>query len=226
MTKQQIKRRIERCIGILAKVQQKAVTGLVPQSLTDGKLYEAHVLTCLLEKMVTQEGLTITFRPGKGQKLPRVKLRSKGGALSDAFPHFDLSRNGSAFGELWTDIEFLTFSFVQSGRQSLTPGDFHELDLMIVQPATRGRPRPKQILLGVECKNTPYGKDFLRQILGVRRELSLLQQNKRTAFNAWPQTRVPAEPASCLVVYATDSNVMNFSEPGKMFGIHFQHEPL
>jgi len=108
----------------------------------------------------------------------------------------------------------------------LTSGDYHELDILIVDAGSSGRPRYDQIWLGVECKNTGYGKELLREILGVRRELSLLTDAKFTRFQNWPRMTVPANPPSCLMVYSSDEDVMDYAAPGLMFGIDFVHEPM
>jgi hypothetical protein len=105
-------------------------------------------------------------------------------------------------------------------------GDYHELDLAITDSGVSGRPSHSQIWLGVECKNTGYTKGLLKEILGIRRELSLLQNDRPTRFNSWPRTSVPAEPPSCLLVYSTDAAVNNYSSPGSVFGIDFYHEPI
>jgi hypothetical protein len=79
----------------------------------------------------------------------------------------------------------------------------------------------------VECKNTEYTKSLLKEILGVRRELSLLQGAElRTRFSKWPRQTVPAKPASCLTVYATHPVVLEYARPGSVFGIDFYHEEL
>src|SRR5438046_9482 len=141
MTKQQIKRRIERAIAKLANIRTAATTGLVPPSLKDGKLYEAHVLTCILEKAVNDEGLKVVFRPGNNVRA-RLTLRSSGGPITDNYPHFDLVRNGRVIGEVWTDIEFLSLSFCRSAiPRPITAGDCHELDILVVEPGIRGMPK-------------------------------------------------------------------------------------
>jgi len=76
----------------------------------------------------------------------------------------------------------------------------------------------------VECKNTGYTKDLLKSILGIRRELSLLRDDQRTRFSKWPRRLVPADPPSCLLVYSTDSAVLDYASPGEVFGIDFVHE--
>lgn len=227
MTKEQIKRKIERAVARLAGIRANEVAGLVSGNFADGKLYEAHVLAYILEKMVKEEGLRVIFRPGADGPRTRIALRSKGGPLVERFPHFDLIREGVVVGELWTDIEFYALSFtLKTAARAPTPGDFHELDLIVVKPNTRGKPFPDDILLGVECKDMSYGKDKLRQVLGVRRELSYYADPKRTAFRNWPRSRVKADPPSCLLVFCSYGDAKNFEEPGKVFGIDFIHETM
>jgi hypothetical protein len=93
----------------------------------------------------------------------------------------------------------------------------------MVPPGSKGRPRPAELLLAVECKATTYEKSLLREILGVRRELSLLTDSTPTSFTAWPRSDVPARPASCLLVYSTDSTVNQWQPAGDAFGIDFIH---
>jgi hypothetical protein len=87
-------------------------------------------------------------------------------------------------------------------------------------------PSAHTIWLGVECKNTGYTKNLLKEILGIRRELSLLKSSRSTRFSNWPRSSVPAEPLSCLMVYSTDQAVSGYSGPGGVFGIDFVHEPV
>ena len=83
-----------------------------------------------------------------------------------------------------------------------------------------------ELWLGIECKNTGYQKGLLKEILGIRRELSLLSNSKLTRFRVWPRTTVPADPASCLLVYSTDANVSDYAAPGEVFGIDFIYDPM
>ena len=60
MNKAEIKKRIEKAIRRYAAASSTSAFGLVPQSLTSGKLYEAHVLSIVLEKLATEEQFQIT----------------------------------------------------------------------------------------------------------------------------------------------------------------------
>lgn len=217
-----IKRRIERAIRRYARATSAQAYSLVPLTLTLGKLYEAHVLSLVLEKLHRIEGFRIVLVNSNF-----VYLKSAPGPINSQYPHFDLYRQNDKIAEIWTDIEFLTLSFNRNGGLGTpSPGDYHELDILLVNPGITGYPRHNEIWLGVECKNTGYTKAFLREILGVRRELSLLQGPHQTYFSRWPRSVVPADPPSCLVVYSTDPAILNYTSPGTVFGIDFFHETL
>lgn len=216
----QVKTRID---SILQRYQPSAIAlSLVPQTLTAGKLYEAWVLCDVLERLRADEGYTIRLL-----RSTKVTLKSSPGPINRAYPYFELTAGNLGTLELWTDVEFMTLS--HSRRMSLSspmPGDYHELDIVVVEAGTSGRPRHDAVLLAIECKNTGYTKDLLRAILGIRRELSLLSDPRTTRFQSWPRSAVPADPASCVLVYSTDPSVLAYSGPGVTFGIDFFHEPL
>lgn len=222
MNKTATKRRIENAIRRFATASSTKAFGLVPQSLTSGKLYEAHVLSIVLEKLATQEQFKITLLNSNF-----IPLKSAPGPVNRKYPYFQLRRNGRTVAELWTDVEFTALSFSQrSGGTALQRGDYHELDLLVTDTGVTGRPSHSQIWLGVECKNTGYTKSLLKEILGIRRELSLLQNPRSTRFSKWPRSQVPAEPNSCLVVFSTDQAVSSYQSPGEVFGIDFIHEDI
>ena len=223
MNKQAVKTRIEQAIKRFAStVNSSRAYDLVPQSLTSGKLYEAHVLSVVIEQLATQEGFQITLVNSN-----LIPLKSSHGPINRSYPYFQLRNGNGPSAELWTDVEFTALSYYQSSiPRRIQRGDFHELDIVVTDYGINGRPRYDQIWLGVECKNTGYTKGLLKEILGIRRELSLLQQDRPTHFMNWPRREVPAEPASCLMVFSTDSDVLNYSSPGEVFGIDFRHEPI
>jgi len=224
MNKQNAKRKIEALLRrFVSASSRSAYSSVIPAALTAGKLYEAHVLSRVIEALATQEGYTIrlinsTFLP----------LKSAPGPINRGYAYFELHRGGSLRAELWTDVEFLSLSCDQRGKR-YTPdfGDYHELDIIVATAGLSGRPRHKDIWLGVECKNTAsYTKNLLKEILGIRRELSFVTDAQTTRFSSWPRNTVPADPPSCLMVYTTDSSVRSYSGPGEMFGIDFLYEPV
>jgi hypothetical protein len=223
MNKQLIKQRIEAALERFASATSKAAySSVVPQSMTAGKLYEAHVLSLVIEKLATQENYQIILK--NSTFLP---LKSAPGPINRSYAYFEVRRGGTLHAEIWTDVEFISLSCAQRGNTlSLTKGDYHELDILIADPGLTGRPPHSAVWLGVECKNTGYTKSLLKEILGIRRELSFLQDDRPTRFSIWPRSSVPANPPSCLLVYSTDQAVAGYTGPGTVFGIDFVHEPI
>lgn len=216
----QAKAQIDQTLNAYASSGAPA-TSLVPSNLTKGKVYEAWVLCEVLAHLRYDEGFAVTLRQGSS-----VCLKSSPGPINRRFPYFEI-RGPFWSGEVWTDVEFLALSYAQrAGGSTPLPSDYHELDIVVVPPGTVGRPAHHEVRLGVECKNTSYSKGYLREILGVRRELSLLQNPQPTSFTTWPRHLVPAEPPSCLVVCSTDRSATDHQLVGEVFGIDFTHLPL
>lgn len=141
-------------------------------------------------------------------------------------PRVEVRTATRCVAEMWTDVEFLSLSYSRRAGGPPERGEYHELDIVVVDQDLEGRPPHSNIWLAVECKNTGYNKGLLKEILGIRRELSLLQDPIRTKFRKWPRETVPANPASCLVVFSTDRAVLEYARPGEVFGIDFRHEEL
>ena len=158
-----------------------------------GKVYELWILCRLLETLDRKEQFDVELVGGE-----QLTLRSSPGGIKEKFPHFELHREGERF-DVWTDIEFLTLSHARRGSMAEQYGDYHELDIAIVEHGSRGRPRHDRVVLGVECKDRSFGKDLLRGVLGVRRELSLLALPERTRFRSWPRRTVPARSTLLLL---------------------------
>jgi hypothetical protein len=205
----------------LGVTKQQAAT-LLPVASSAGKLYEAYILGIVARELVVQEGLKAVLR-----NAPRLVLKTAPGPINRQYPWVDLLRNGTVVGELWTDVDFVTLSYERAALASPPQQcHYHELDIVVVPPGTQGRPRARDISLGIECKATDYDKSLLREILGIRRELSLLSNPLPTAFTKWPRPSVPARPPSCVIVYSTDPAIATYAPPGDIFGIDFVHEPL
>lgn len=194
-------------------------------SSAGGKVYEAYILGLVAKNLTQKEGCSLLLSYGS-----KIVLKSSPGPINLSYPSIRVTRGARLIGELWTDVEFVSLShFMRSPTSTPSAGEYHELDLVMTVPGMRDRPTHNSILLGVECKDTVYEKDLLREILGIRRELSLLHDGSdpscRTAFKKWPRSSVPAIPASCILVYSTSPAINKYSAPGKVFGIDFNYEP-
>ena len=221
MTRREVKRRITELFRRHMTAPPATSFDILPRALTSGKLYEAYVLALVSRELVNSEGYQLRlinseFLPLQSTPLPIDRRR----------PRVELHTSGGCVAEMWTDIEFLSLSYSMRSGGPPERGEYHELDIAVVQPGLNGRPPHDTIWLAVECKNTGYHKGLLKEILGIRRELSLLQDPQKTRFRKWPRGTVPAKPASCLVVYSTDAGVLQYARPGEVFGIDFRHEEI
>lgn len=194
------------------------------KTVEPGKVFEFWVLCEVLERLHNVEGYTVEIRNGTSGA--PLSLRTSPGPISPAYAHVHLDRqDGSRPLTMWTDIEFTTLSLTMGAWPAGDNGWCHELDVVAVDEGVTGRPNPSQVRLGVECKATAFRKDQLRAILGVRRELSLLDFGA-TCFRKWPASKVPADPASCLLFRSRDPKASNYAEAGRRFGIDISHVTL
>jgi len=218
MTANQLKNKIANAFSSVLNISKSNASKLLPSKLTSGKAYEAHVLSLVCENLKYEEGCKLALKGGSN-----LVLKTSYGPINRSYPWIEVSRQGKIVGEIFTDVEFLTLSYYHQSHQSPKPGNFHELDILLVKEGITDRPQHSDILLGVECKNTGYTKSLLKEILGIRREMSFLVESNNTAFKTWPRAFVPANPSSCLLVYSTSSRVTQYSDPGNTFGIDFIH---
>ena len=221
MNKATLKAKVTSALRKGIKGSKSSLPGLLPHKFTAGKIYEAYVLGLICQNLRTHENFTCTLVGGT-----KLTLKASPGPINFAYPHIRVTNAGTHVANIWTDIEFTALSAVKQGKSILTHGEYHELDIAIVAPNCQARPRPNEVFLAVECKNTGYQKRLLREILGVRRELSFLRPCMRTIFTRWPRAVVPADPPSCIVVYSTDPGVVGYQAPGAIFGIDFFHQSL
>lgn len=190
-----------------------------------GKLYEAYSLAILCRNLKEKESFRLIL--SKGEKL---YLKRGTGPINRNYPCIQAYRNDELVAEIWTDVCFISLSYLHTSP-SLRPekpqyGDYHELDILMVDPGLESYPTPYQIWLGVECKNTGMKKGILKEILGVRRELSLIKEECQTKFSEWPQSKARSTPPSCLLLFSSDPSVENYSRPGNFYDIKFIHEPF
>lgn len=215
LTLKQAKALIEKTLDTYSRPHATA-KGLVPAALTRGKIYECWALCTVLENLTLAEKASVELVNGT-----RVVLKSSPGPINPKYSHFQIEIGASSL-VAWTDVEFTTLSSSLRTASTSRKSDYHELDIVLVPKDTVDRPSHDDIRLGVECKCTLYTKELLRSILGVRRELSHMSSTgERTHFTAWPRATVPCSPNSCLVVYSSDRGMLDYSDPGDVFGIDF-----
>lgn len=164
-------------------------------------------------------------------------LRANGGPIDRADPHIKVYDDARfrliqpIEAEIWTNIEFWALSDVRPGRAPPTGGKpygrAHELDIVLLRPGCSGRPAPADIFVGVEAKHRPYGKGLLKELLGVRREMTFISRRfARRNLWTWWTARIEVHPASGLVAYCAYPGITNYRQPAAFYGLHMVHLPL
>ena len=199
------------------KTQITATDDHVLKALADGKLYELFVLAEVVERL-TARGCRLTFQG------TTLKFKGGPGMLKTSDPHFTVHAPNGVLLWLFVDIEFDTF-----GQQKMSATDHsrrHEIDIVLVDQHA-GFPTFQNIWLGVECKAVAnFGKDIVKEALGVRRELSLLihdHPSRLSQAGGTPSVDVPAAPASEFWLAFIDPKGLNYTESPAAFGISFHH---
>lgn len=185
--------------------------------LTRGKLYELFVLSRLL-LMLHRRGFSITLN---GTVLT---LKQAPGIIKPGDTYFELQHPASRkIFRVYTDIQVRTL-----GSSAVPVTDLcghHEIDIVVVDADAVRMPSHRQLALGVECKsNADFRKSILKEVLGIRRELSLRQCHRssilaKAARNRFP--KVPANPASEYYVCYLDRTGDRYSYSPQAFGIEF-----
>ena len=215
-----VKKKISEVLSKNSTVLEKTVDDMlknIPENSLPGKLYEAWILATVCENLVVKERLTVKYIGGS-----RLSLKMKGGPVNRSYPYFEVYRSGELIGELFTDIYFNTISHSMRAGQAFNSikGDYHELDIALLQPGIIGLPDFSEVLIAIECKNASIKKSIIREVLGFRRELSYVSETLiDTLFNFWPAARVHSNPSSVQMLYSTDVNVRDYEDNCINFGI-------
>jgi hypothetical protein len=197
----------------------QAVDTQILKALKDGKLYELYVLSFVVENL-SKRGFALTF---KGNTL---KFKGSPGQIKKSDAHFEIKSPRAAAPPLWlfVDIEFETLG---SKHTSVSDNSLrHEIDIVVVS-VNAGYPTFNDIALGVECKAVAnFSKSTLKEVLGVRRELSYLHAAKPSLLSNWggaPSVSISADPPSEYWLAYTDPAGNSYSDSPSAFGVEFKH---
>lgn len=157
----------------------------------EGRMFELRSLLWLV-RILRTSGYIVRF--ANGPEFPFSAPRH----FDPKLPHFkvfpteqNVTKSSVVAGsvnhvaEIWTNMEV-----TGQGHASIVPRrapinpDYHELDIAVTLPIG-GAPKfinSKQILIAVECKDRELSKNFLREVLGLRRELSSRRDPETQAF--------------------------------------------
>lgn len=225
MNKTNAKRRIRSLFGSYKGVLHRPERAWL-NGLTKGKVYELYCLSNVVESLRVDYGYTMRFVGSS------IVFKMKGGPIRPADPHFVVSDvTGSDLFKVFTDIEFETLGkhlATASGSSPVTDRSaYHELDIVVVNYNASGRPTVGEIALGVECKAQKFKKSIVKEILGVRREMSFVSGNVRSALSALsPRSYVvdvPANPPSEYWLAYTAADGRHYVQSPQSFGIRFIH---
>lgn len=222
--KQRLRYDFQNVLGLNRKTAEDIVAGAV-------LLDKAYELSAMLDMMRSIRAFrpTLTFQLRNGSAVGFQ--RHRGPIVRTATSHVAILENGGVVGEIWTDVECVAISAPTSAKFHLGHifGMGHELDIVVVKPRTNGRPLPNEILLAAEAKNRSFSKELLKQILGVRREMTMRRSHRPRSprhWFAWWTPRLPANPPSGLIAYCSYPNIANYGGPANYWGIHMKHLPF
>ena len=182
--------------------------------LTSGKLYELYVLSRLLEEL-DADGYKAQF----SHRI--VTFKTGGGPIKPGDFHVSLLKGGTVIGELYTDVEVRTLGWHLGRVTDLS--QYHEIDIIIVDPGTMGFPGHDELLLGIECKATAtFQKSHVREALGRRRELSFYHSAGQPS-NIFSSTVVWADPPSEYWLAFIDPAGNKYAESPDVFSVTLKH---
>jgi hypothetical protein len=195
---------------------------------TGGKIYELFCLAKTLEWLRSTYGVSILLVKGT-----TVNFKASPGNIDRSRSYFVISK-GHQHLELHTDIQVKTLG------ASLIKGwvgksGYHEIDLVLIDPGVPDGDMPQhdQVVLGVECKShAKFDKGIVKQVLGIRRELSFLSGPTESILEHFfgpvmhiggDSPIVNANPASLYWVTYVDPKGDDYKISPSSFSIEFKH---
>lgn len=187
------------------------------------RLYELSCLLRTLQEIKTAVGAT-SYDCRLAVAGP-LRLRAAHGPIDPKFQHLDLTIGGGTKFTVWTNIEIQAVSALGTpalmGIRGRPNPHVHELDVVILRRLDPGRhhPLPADVAVGVEVKNRPYNKELLKQVLGVRREMGMLDHLRVKNPLGWPTAPSFCKQGSWMVAFACSNRILTYASPGAFFGI-------
>lgn len=144
------------------------------------KLYEIKILAELLTRLNSSKKFKFNLVN------PTAGFKGSPGPVNNSYTYIQVLKGRRHIADIRTDTEFVGLSSYSLAGHSVPiySGEYHELDIMVCEKdlAHHSRPTSAQVYIGVECKHwAGIPKKLLREILGVRRELSFYNATKQ-----WP----------------------------------------
>jgi hypothetical protein len=190
----------------------------IMKKITIGKAYELYCLSRLIEILNKNYGYDILF---KGNT---IKFKAKGSDINTSYPYFEVRSGSRLLFHIYTDTYVSSLGSCISGISDLS--EKNEADILIVEDDVTGRPKPSDVVLILECKvRSIFVKANVREILGMRRELSYFSKNDRSKLSFFSPSNfiklVPANPESEYWFAYPLKNGDDYKQSPAVFGIEF-----
>lgn len=182
-----------------------------------GKVYEFLVLFEFLSVLQRNEGANIYLQ---NSNLP-LTCNLNPGQIHRNHNFINLRLPSNQHFEVHLNIEFLTISSTTQYNGNGNLSDLHELDIAVIFPGCTRHPSYDQIVIGIECKDTTVNKGHIRNMLGLRRELSYLNSPQTNYFTSQGLQVSNSNPPSLLLFYCSDAKVTNYEKSGIQFDIKY-----
>lgn len=193
----------------------------------EGKIYEIYCVTELLDWIDNRYNVTIQYC-GKNN----MKFKAGGGPINrKEYPYFKITeKRSNRVVELHTNIEIETLGSSMYNGPNKDLSFMHEVDIVLIEDGVNcgDMPTHDQLLLGIECKaHAKLRKGVIREVLGVRRELSYYRHSHITKIDTIFSPKkgalcVPACPSSLYWLYTIDSNARRYKISPEQFGIDIE----
>ena len=186
-----------------------------------GKAYELRVLLRLL-RIIDSAGYKLTCTP----KMAGV-LTFGGSPCKANHPDHDYISGATSTEklEIRISVQVTTLSHSWKGTTVVKAADRHEIDVGVYRPIkTRRYPAFTELLLGVSCKTGGWNKAYVREALGMRRELGFLTSPRTslTSSAPWFIATVPCDPPVPFALYATNAGSAVYASLAAL-GLYVEH---
>lgn len=189
-------------------------------SRAQGKAYELRVLVHVLQKMHA-DGYVLSCTPKGGV------LTFGGSPCRPNLPQHDwiCAKKGNDDFQVWVSVQFRTLSHsLRSKPAAVWPSDKHEIDVGVYRVLVgKSYPTLSQVIFAASCKTGGWSKAYVREALGLRRELGFLDA-PRNSLAQWYTDKVWCNPAVPLVLYSSNSECTAFKSLEHM-GLYVEHLP-
>jgi hypothetical protein len=202
-----------------------------------GKLFELYAFVKLLKEFEVAGGYALKAK--NLTKSGSYVFNGGPGRLDPSNSHIAIVKLGVEVATIWQNVEFTGIGYTPGAKER--EGDYHEADVLVLNGRSplgkKQRPNADQLLLVMECKFTAeMPKVFLRNMLGLRRVMSLLTQSKlNSPFSPVLPSLLKAVPAASRNSRSRTSHLVlaysyelsgkqlsiDWARPAQTFGIEY-----